>query len=371
MYIALIIILFVFLIAHNRAQTQHVLLQKNNLSMKKNNVSLATLLFPVTLIWFMLCFKSLSVGADTLVYKSFYENTVDSYFNGDREWGIFNQYLYYFTFKTLKDFGFSFRATCILIYSCAIIPIYFLLKQYTRNPVQALLFFVCMGAFGMYASALRQIMAATVGYFAMQNQIRENTAKRNFVSLIIILCAMLIHNTAIIMLIPWFLTFVLKTNRRVMLAGAVFAILSLVVPISLIMRISQYVIGDTYFAEFGVSSNVFLIAVYVCMMIAIIWGYRNQTQKNREDCVLLIYAFSSIILMIFSSKLYILSRLSFYFLLPLCMVFSNAIDIISKEDKIGKIIRFLAIGMFILFFVVSLRDNTLKTSDYRFMWQDA
>ena len=75
--------------------------------------------------------------------------------------------------------------------------------------------------------------------------------------------------------------------------------------------------------------------------------------------------------MIFSSKLYILSRLSFYFLLPLCMVFSNAIDIISKEDKIGKIIRFLAIGMFILFFVVSLRDNTLKTSDYRFMWQDA
>ena len=151
----------------------------------KRKIAVSDILFfcIVSFVWLFLCFKSIHVGVDIPDYKLMYETIVDDYFAFERDWTLFDQYLYYVIFKLFKSIGISFLGMCMIIYSVALIPIGILIKKNALNPFQALLIILCLGL-SMMCSALRQVMAAIFIHLSILIQTKESTTKRTVLSII-------------------------------------------------------------------------------------------------------------------------------------------------------------------------------------------
>ena len=354
-----------FSLDHYRAETIKICY----LPQKKAKLSSLYFNFLIFVLLFMLCFKATTVGVDTPGYREFYEYTVDQDLVYDRSWGLFDQPLYYFTLKALKTIGFNFRTAVAVIYICSMMPLAFFAKKYSKNPSQVLLLYLCLGFFAIYASALRQVMAMAFGYLAVLFQTKERNVKNYLVSGAFILLATLIHNTAIILLIGWVVTLLFRNKRSVFIFASASALVAIIFPSTLIKLVGQQVVGDIYDDVFGISSNVLLILVYVCIAVLTLWQVSKtdylQTTKNRN---IFINAFLAIICMLLSSKIFMLSRLSYYFLLPLCCVFSDSLDNLCKE-RLGKLLYYITIVLFVLLFVFGQSSDSTGIFPYHFMWE--
>ena len=91
----------------------------------------------------------------------------------------------------------------VIFYFFACAGIYILLKNYSHNKVLALFFFVTCESMALYASALRQMLVITFGIFAIHFIMQKKVWRALFA----VVCAILLHKSACVLLILFVLYF--------------------------------------------------------------------------------------------------------------------------------------------------------------------
>lgn len=370
MYICIIILFLLFSVI----QQQKVKIVYDRTNKKRfRYIEEIFLNISMLILFLILALKSNNVGIDTNTYKIFYENTVKEYFvaNTNIKWGIFSQFLYYFILNGLNKLGVSFFMAKFIIYLFSLWPIYIMIKKYSDNKVLSLLIWFCFGGFAIYASALRQVMAISFIYFSILIQMKANFKYKTLYSSLLILCAVLIHNTSIICVIPFIMSKLIKTSKYLKMYAVLGVVVGGVLPIRVFNFIIQKIDRMNYSVHIGQSSSILFVFVYICVLLFLLFSLDNEeVDMNTDVRTMYVYAFTSIIFIAISSQLYILSRLSYYTFLPLCIVITNGIKEMKKK-KIGMIISISIVLLFIVYFFISLLSDYTGIYPYEFMWQSS
>lgn len=373
MYVFLITVLLVCASVSTYARKVKLVISLND--RHEVDLDLCFCVLSVGLILFTLCFKATSIGIDTASYKQFYtssffEDNLSFMLNGGRKTSIFNQFLYYFIFAAMKRLGLNFRTACVVIYILAFIPIIALVRKFSRNKSMPIFLFVCLGGYSFYTSALRQTIAISIGYIAFLVLINQKRQSSKAITFALIICATLIHNTAIVLLIPFALSYLLDSLQRLRNLLIIGNVVALLFPNELISIISKVIVEDKYQKVLGESSNLLFILVYVCFAVFIYFTVNDKDiQQNQGEQIIYLLASMSIISMTLSSHIYILSRISHYFLIPLCMTISKGMENISKT-KNGVMINMAIITLLLLYvIVVYFGSDAFSVYHFKFMWQ--
>ena len=333
-------------------------------SREKKTLLIDELLFDgaLLMIWCLLCFKSIEVGTDTQNYQYMY-SAAKEYVEAGLVWKWTNQPLYYLIFAFLEVTGMSFQTAMLCIYTVACMVIYFCIKKYSENKLLTVYLFVVCGGVAFYMSGVRQMMAMTLGFLAI-NYLQEKKLLR---SLLLIIGSILIHKSAAILLLLLVLHFFIPTKNQLIIALPLMWGCAILLPKGFIQKLADLSGFISYEDVIGTSSNPLLILMYFCVGIYVLYIiYNSEWDSPRLRFLTVIFGFS-IFLILFSSKFYMLSRVAYYFLLPQHIVIAQAVSRI--DNKKNKFFVALIIMLFAVFYYVSLLDDATGVVPYEFFWE--
>lgn len=203
------------------------------------------LILLVVILFLISGFRAETVGTDTSNYRIHFERiAVRGYMSVELGWVLLN--------KLIIWLGGSYSTFISFISFITIIPLAFLLKRYSANPIQSLFFYFTLYIYFFSFNISRQILASTIILFAIMQLI----SNRKILFILLILLASLFHTTALIVL-P--IVFVDKLpNNLLTILVIVFA--SFIGGIFLTDIISRYLASSVYSGyidryEFGNASG--------------------------------------------------------------------------------------------------------------------
>lgn len=201
--------------------------------------ALSGLLLPIFLIWLFICGGQYDVGTD---YWSYYH-----LFNGDgldmyREYG---EYLFVWIISLCNSLGLYGQSLFYVFYAINFTFFYLILKRLDIKYMFlfVLLYITVTSLFNNQLNVLRQATAIYIGTYALILLLEE----KKWQALLFIIPAMLVHRSAVILLMPFFVTGMVKRFpiKFLFILLGVSLCLSFVVRMELLNVIAPY-LSDVY-----------------------------------------------------------------------------------------------------------------------------
>jgi len=160
--------------------------------------------------------RSGDVAADYESYKDIFSQ-FDGVFDGGFQQVLNDDYFFEpgfaFLIVIIKSFTANFVVFLILISLLTSFLLFFTLKKLTVFPVLAILIFYSYDFFTNYMVAIRFGLASTLGLFVLL----QISNKKYTVAFILILISMTLHTAAIVLFLPYFLSFIKLKRSYVLL----------------------------------------------------------------------------------------------------------------------------------------------------------
>lgn len=327
-------------------------------------------------IFVIIAFRDYSVGVDTLTYKELFyssEQYVKHYKTNIPN--ITSECLFFLTANMVRLMRLGDRIYFIIISLFMVLSITIFIKRYSKSQFLSYWLYITLGLLALSMSALRQMIALSVILFSFNYLIEEKKVKY----VVTVFIASLFHFSAIIMLPIYFLRKIkLTPNKRLLLLfstviGTYLAkkiVLWIVFSIDIFAKYLPYNMG----AE-SVRTNplVILVALAIPLICSIIYkNNREDTHNSSRELNLfnIFYLMSCINLgiMIVSTDISIVSRVSYYFLVCNIILIPNAI--MSMRNQQFKVMALLScLALTFAQFVISTPGSYLKIDHYLFFWK--
>ena len=307
------------------------------------------------LIWFIMAFKSLNVGADTPSYVSIYKNAstiiipknfINWFFpaNGAR---FENGYLVYN--RLLSSINSNPQFLFIVSASIFIICLAFMVKSLHLNTIVSILVFECLGFFSFFMNALRQGLACSLCMVAFVFAVKRRPVK----FLLFYYLALSMHSSAIIFAVVYLINFLrddFKSSILVMLASLVFLF-------SFDNIFAQVAMNSEEMSNFNLSTensggivNVSL-SVLMIIIVLVAMHYINIPEMYSKVYIFSKYMlYGAILYYLISLRSTQISRIAMYFKIGFFPLLSYLFDYSSKE--IRTIIQFIIILVLITYILV-------------------
>lgn len=314
---------------------------------KKTNVNRLSFLLVVTMI--VIAGIRNGIGTDYNMYKSFYFFPNQPSAN-KVEWGFIK--LIEVTKNIFNEKYYLFFLLCSTI---TLIPIFYIFKKKSKQPVFSLLLFTCLGFYTLSFNLIRQSIAISLVFYALK-YIEEQNKSKYFITIII---AASFHITALIALPLYYFS---KSNIEKNKLKAFFLILLFAGmsfnPIFnyVVTNIPQYMIYKNYSNTIA-GIGTYLVGLIYLVMIWLSIIKKEQFVKNNFDNICLNTSIIAVPMVVLSFKNILFARMIYYFFIPLLVPFTNIIYIfnIKKTQKIFNI--FLALALLIIYVLNIINFN--------------
>lgn len=272
---------------------------------------------------------------------------------------LFTKLFTYFNAETMYIFILS--AITIILFAIS-------LRKYSRAFWLSILFFVAFGSYYTSFNIIRNIFAGAISFIGVRYIISREPIKY----MACILCAMLFHTTAFIMLPMYFVLNIHVTKKNCLLFGAL-GIIGFVTLPAIINVVRNVIPRYAVYADnaYGMSAaSIGNIVVPITMLFLVVLSYflvdKNKFSFNYIENRVLINGFIMyVIFSLFGLKIYLLLRLSDYFSPFVWVLLPNLIVNYKLKDNYNIII----IAVFLLAIIypfVTLSDTGYDP--YYFFW---
>ncbi|WEV22673.1 EpsG family protein [Clostridium perfringens] len=264
-----------------------------------------------------------------------------------------------------KIIGFFTKNSIYIILIMSILTIYLFLKEFKRYSVNiwlSVLLFITIGAYYTSFNLIRQILAVAIIFSGS-----KYIYKKNFIKYFIyILTASLIHKTALIMIIFYFIL-----NSRFSIKKLIIILISLIFCINyldlIIIFIQKYFYSYYTYGKYGMTGfNYKNIVLPISILIfVLIHYYKLDLDNNRINVwinAIIFYAFFSLL----GLKIQMVQRVADFFA-PYALLIIPLIISKIKDKKIRAIYIFLIVSLSILYNFIVLYGSGYET--YHFIWQ--
>lgn len=333
------------------------------------------LFFSMCAIYLICVLRASTVGRDLPGYEVAYAITSDVNWN---DYGyIYFEKGYIFLMKICTQLGLSFQSFLIVLYGVIIVPIWFFIKENSKNVMMSVLIYVCYIIFEFDLTGLRQGAAISIVILALQALISENNYKYIKYVLLVLLASTL-HRSALIAML--FLPLVIWVKSlfwytvAIIIGGF----------ISLIGRNYLFSYIGTLFGSESFSNSMDLHIggnlVFMCGIVMIaMYTYVIQSTKyidnltrakvdgdSKEIFMLKAFMFGIVLSLFFGEST--AARSYMYFSIALMIIVPN---ICSKFEKKSRTLLECAFTMFfvVFFYYNSLKANNFDIVPYKFFWQ--
>lgn len=358
-FLVALFLLAVVLIYTSKDSSYRVIIFNRKYVMTIDNILFRVLLIVLFLFWSL---KASTVGVDTNTYKYMY-GVASGYIENGLSWKWTNQPLYYLLFSTLEGIGLSFKSAQVVFYAFACLGLCFFINKYSKNKVLTLFFFVMCESMALYSSALRQVLAITFGIFAIHYVLEKKFVK----TVLCIVAAILLHKSACILLVLLILYYWVPSKKQLILGAPCIWIVALLLPSGIISFAASVIGYESYSQHIGQSSDVLLIAMYLCMGVFVWYVMYTTEWKSYELRYFTTLFVISIAIMLFSSKFYLITRVQYYFQTVHYLVFAEAVR--RMNNRKSWLLFVLVVVLFLVFFFFSLNSDTLGITPYQFFWE--
>lgn len=337
-----------------------LMIEKNRIvNTKYKNVVIKFDLSHIYLLLLIMCFficafKADSIGIDTKSYLNLY-NSSEQYILGYLN-KFHSEYLFYLFIFISKIGNFDFHTFLFIYYIIAFYCLYFFIKKYSKEKITSIIVFIAFGYLFLYMSALRQIMAMSI-ILLYYDAILED---KKFKALLLLIIAIGFHKSAVICGLAFILFFINLDKKRVLIFGILMIIISYIIPSEIIVVLGNRLGYFEYIDLLGQSSNIFLIIIHTIMNIGLlIFNYVNESKINTKLVFLLTLGTC---LYITSMKLFLISRMAYYFQIVIIVCYGNILLIYKKVSNINKVFFILCL---IVYFTITINYDGLQTYHYK------
>jgi hypothetical protein len=284
------------------------------------------------------------VGADYFAYKYLYSRLSDNVYH-EIFYGQDNQEIGFRVFGSfIKALGIPYQFYLIIFVLINLYFVYKLCRNYGKNPTLSLFLYFCFYYFVWTFSSLRQGITLAVGvYYLLKFIEKEKNDKKEAIKFALIVVGLsLIHASAIVLLILYFLT-KFDFSRKKLIYVSIISFFISIIPVGQIVanmtwlpfasRIIPYITSDISltniidFQSFG----------RIIFLVFTLWIYNFYSEQSKIDKqIITIYILSLCLYFVFKSSELTAARLSIYGKLLDIIILSNLFFMF--RDKVKKII---------------------------------
>lgn len=308
-------------------------------------------------LYFLFILRDVSVGRDLQGYLDAYEQA-DNYDWFDHSW-IYMESGYVFLMKLFSHIGISFRGFLMFCYLLIVIPLASYIYQYSKDVPLSIIIYICFQFFVFNMSGLRQSMAMSCCLMAFMNA--QKTGKINLIKFIfLVICASLIHRSALIFLPAYFVMRIGLNFRWCALYLVLGVAVSIAAPLFL-MFLHENEITDYEFDESMTNGSSFIMYIVLLLLSVILSRKDNRTvirfNRGKSSKINLsianyanMLAVSVLLLLSFSGTA--LMRSAIYYNIVFIILVP---ELISRLDKsIQPIAKFCFIALMVFIFLYSV-----------------
>lgn len=309
-------------------------------------------------LFLLTAFRGLDVGNDTynyyLSFNSLSNENLFSPINSRLEIG----YVLLIRLFGMLDINYFIFQVCISIFVYISIAVF--IYKYSSNKSLSIFIFITMRMMFGSMNITRQYIAIAIILYSFKYLINRNLIKFS----IIVLIASLFHETAIIFLIIYPISYIKLTNRRIILILTMFLIINITFAryISLLtnfLGVYDNYLNSKYFDLEGNVAVYFQLGINIAFFILALTAkkYRDEIlkkEKNRDKKSLMLFYTSllAVGLGIVGLKSAIIDRLVLYFSIFSIVYIPNTLSYIRNKKITLMIGYIIIIFLFISFFII-------------------
>lgn len=343
----------------------HLLQRRGKIQSASNKSKIKYLGFVFIVLSIFMGLRAITVGIDMVQYQFRYDNAEFFFKQGflSSEWG-YNIISYFFHDILNSDFHFFIFCIAVL----CIFSFFCIIYAYSPNIFISIVMYLCLGAFTLNMSAMRQTIAMSLVYLSLLE-----IEKRKFGAFIsFVFFAFIIHNSAIIFF-PFYFLWGIKISRKqgillLILTLAAYVYKSALIPIITIFSPEKYNKYDLM-SGYSINQLVILTPIFLCIYV-ITFMKVDKLMIDVRRSFFYILSCSQVLLLILSMNHNQIGRLSYYFSPGLYILVASVLE----ENKITRykitiLIECAMIVLFLLYFFISTPNGTLQIDNYRFFWE--
>lgn len=323
-------------------------------------------------LFFISAFRAQSVGTDLARYLPRFERIAKTRWSEifslrdvvDFEYG-------YILFNKIVGVISDNRQVLLIITSGIIVFSFsYFIYKYSKHPWLSFYIFISMGFYGSSFNVLRQYIAMGIVLFSIK-YVKERKIKE---FLIVLLCAVMFHKTAICFIIVYPIYNIKVERAHLIWIGLISLILGLTSKF-LITSILSFTSYSKYFSKIGAglgngSGDGNLMLLILVITSAVI--FRDELDKIDENSNLWInMMIIAMFINIFALQLAIFERLMRYFMLSIIILIPNTIKAQKSNilKNVGNIAIVLLTGYYYFGIIMSSNSSSGGIIPYLFMWQ--
>ena len=235
-------------------------------------------------------------------------------------------------------------------------------KNNCENPMLGLLVFNCLGMFNFMVQGLRQAIAMSICFFALEYCKKKKPLK----FFILIAIAMLFHASAIVFAVVYLLSFFKLTLKSVATFAVIAGVGILLMPF--LFRVINSIINDDYHMNNTENSTGGVVAILIYLAIIIFALMMNDYKNPDKKYTLFVYmaAVGMISLVLRNTVSTILERVGMYFACGQMVLVSDSVERVNSRTT--KTI-FLTMVVFLCLAVAVYKTSYSDLIPYKFFWQ--
>ena len=323
------------------------------------------LLLALSILFFVMGFRSESVGTDTKLYCNIFENiqkmSITSIINGT------DTSLLYVIYNKFVSFFSSSRSAIIVANSFIICTLtgVFIYNNSKKNVLLPTLLFLCLYHFFSAMNISRQYIAVMIVANSLY-WIKEN---KKIYFLLSCLAATLVHNTAIISLTLLPLFYIKLNAKNIFLYITTVAIFCFSLDKILLLFSSLFphylmYFGNNFLTEVGQNRKIIITLIYVVFELIMFCLLKSEgvSSEDKENLKLYVVINSlAIILGIVSLKVMLFSRMEIYFSIFAIIYIPYVVSFF--KDK--YLITFFLVLIMLVPMIVQLNSNNSEVLPYK------
>lgn len=257
-----------------------------------------------------------------------------------------------------------------IIIAAAILSVVFIARVYIKFSSDASLsiaLFISMSNFVMLFSGLRQAIAISFGFLAFEFV----RAKKPLQFLLIVVCTMLFHTSAFMLLFmyPMYHVRITRKSLIALVPAMIFAFIFNKQIFGVLGSIlSEYTKYDATISSTGAYGMLILFVIFTIFSYVI----PDENNLDNDTIGLRNFLLLAVGLQMFAPLHTLAMRMNYYYIAFIPLLMPKIIEYRSKTwNQIAIIARYVLIVFFVaFFFLTASEDNTLQTFPYKFFWED-
>lgn len=312
----------------------------------------------------VMALRSQAVGADTARYIEIFNDhlygTGMNVFGASKEWG-------FALFQNILSLFISYQFYIAIVSAIIVFSFYLFFEDYSDDLLLSIILHITIGLFAFTMSGIRQSLAICLTFLAFKYA-KENKLIRFTV---MVLVAYLFHNSAICFLPVFFIVKIKKLSKlqSILILSLIAAIGIFINPILYLIR---FIVPERYRINLingsGVNAKSFILFFGILILCAIVILYENSWIEGIQTPFFLLASITALVYAI-SPHIYLLDRISFYFIPYSIVLLSNTIKKM-KHIPSRYVTMVITIAFCVFWFSISIPGETIKIDNYSFFWND-